>query len=293
MKLRILIGVALLSGAQGLFADVSYQETVQYTGGSLVEMMRGMQGGLMGKMIGNRMGRALQDKTFKIYLKGNKMARISDDLSMIIDTDAGTMTTIDHAKRTYSTVTLQEMQQRMEEARQKMNRGGSQDENIQFDAKIDETGNSRNIDGQTAKEYVMNLAAKGAGEQNAAMKVRSDMWLASKVSGMEEIRAFQRRMADQIGLINGFNPMMGSASAGLGQLVKQMQKLDGFPLVQDVSVSGVQSPMAGMMGNSASTGGDSGPFLTMNTQTSGFSDASVADTVFQIPAGYKEQKQRR
>ncbi len=296
MNLKVCLGVMLFSAANCAFADVSYQEAVRYTGGSLVDMMKGLQGGLLGKMGGNKLNRALENQTYKVYLKGSKMARIGQELSTIFDLDAGTITTIDHQKQAYSKMTFEEMKQRMEQAKQRMSRNGAQNPDLQFDTKVDETGNSRSIDGQTAKECVMNLTAQsGSGDngQNAAMKVRSDMWVVPSVAGLEELRAFQARLANQMGMVSGFNPAMGAANTGLAQLTKEAQKIHGFPLMQDVAISGVQSPMSAMMMGNKSAADDNTPFLTMNMESSNFSDASVVETVFQIPDGYKEQKTKR
>ena len=89
----------------------------------------------------------------------------------------------------------------------------------------------------------------------------------------------------------GFNPMLGSASSGLNQLSKEVTKIKGYPVSQDVAITGVQSPMgptAAMKGGGES-GDPNAPFLTMNTASSGFSDGAVANSVFEVPAGYKQQ----
>jgi hypothetical protein len=290
MNTVVRIGAILLATTGFVFGDVSYQETVKYTGGSLVDMMKGMQGGLMGKMMGGRMGKALQDQTFKVYVKGNKMARIGPDTATIFDLDAGTMTTIDNQKQAYSTMTFEEMNQRIEEMKQKMSKSGSQGADIQFDVKVDDTGNTKSIDGQTAKEYVMTLTAQG--QQGAGMRVRSEMWDLSSVPGLDELREFQKHMSEKLaGGSAGFNPMLGSASSGLSQLNKEVLKIKGFPVSQDVAITGVQSPMNPMMAMRGSgEGGDpNAPFLTMNTASASFSDSAISDSVFEIPAGYKQQ----
>jgi hypothetical protein len=245
----------------------------------------------MGKMMGARLGKALQDQTFKVYVKGNRMARVGADTSLIFDLDTGAITSIDHQKQSYSTMTFDEMNQRMEEMKQKMSRNGSQAPDMQFDSKVEETGKTRTIDGQTANEYLLTLTAQG--QQGAAMRVRSDMWNAPSIAGMEELRNFQKRMAEKLNnSLGGFNPLMASASSGLSQLNKEVLKMKGFPLIQDVSVSGVQSPMNPMMAmRSGSDNADpNAPFLTMTTESNSFSDSAVSDSVFQIPAGYKEQR---
>jgi hypothetical protein len=280
-------GLAFSLAAGYLVADVSYQETVRYTGGALVDMSKSMQGGLMGKMVGAKLGKALQDHTSKVYLKGNKMARVGPTVTSIIDLDAGTMTMIDSERQSYSTITFDELRQQMDQARERMAQhkaSGSGD--IKFDVKVDPTGQTREIQGQTAKEYIMTLTAQG--EQTGGMRVRSDMWTVSSVAGFDELRFFQKKMAEKMGYaMSGFNPMMGAANQGLSELTKEITKLDGYPLAQDTSIAGVQSPMGPMMGGDPNT-----PFLTTTSESSGFSTESVADSVFQIPAGYKEQKRR-
>jgi hypothetical protein len=285
----------VVTSASLLRADVSYQETVRYTGGSMVDMMRNMSSSPIGKMMGGRMGRALQDHTSTVYLKGNKMAHIGPDASTIIDLDAGTMTTIDNQRRSYTTMTFDEMNQRMKEAQEKMSRhGGNGGADIQFDVKVDDTGKTRTIDGKTAKEFVMTMTAQGQGQgqPGGGMRLRSDMWTVASETGAEELRDFYKKMATKMNysFAAGMNPMMGSAGQGLAQLAKETSKLEGYPVQQDTSVSGVQGPMMPMMG-----GGNqdpNAPFLTMSTESHNFSTGPVDDSVFQLPAGYKQQQMK-
>lgn len=284
--------ILLLAGAVCVLADVSYEESVRYTGGSLVDLMRSMSGGVMGKMGGGRMAKALEDRTYKVYLKGNKMARLSADTGTIFDLDAGTMTMIDVQKKTYSTTTFDEMNRRIEEMQNRMSKNGSHPAEIQFDSKVEPTGKTRSIDGKEAKEYVMTITAQG---QQAGMRVKSDLWVVPSISGQEELRNFQTKMAEKLKNLNGLNPVMGTASAGLTQVSKEVLKMDGYPVTQEVTISGVQSPMSPMM--AMRNGGEenkdpNAPFLIMNTDAKSFSDGAVADSIFEIPAGYKQQKMR-
>jgi hypothetical protein len=256
-------------------------------------MMKSMNNGMMGKMLGGRMGKALQDQTYKVYLKGNKMARLGADSIMIFDLDAGTMTTIDKQKQSYSTMSFDEMNQRMQQMKDRMSKDGEQPPEIQFDSKVAATGKTRTIDGHEAKEYIMTITAQG---QQGGMKVNSDLWAVASVPGVEELRNFQKKMAARLSNMNGgLNPMLGTASSGLNQLTRETMKMDGFPVVQDVTISGVQSPMNPMMAmrNGGQQDKDpNAPFLIMNTNSSSFSNESVSDSVFQVPAGYKEQRTR-
>lgn len=287
------MGALAVASASFLLGDVTYQETIKYTGGSMVDMMRNMSSSPMGKMLGGRMGHALQDRTSTVYLKGNKMAHIGQDLSTIIDLDAGTLTTIDNQRHSYSTMTFDEMNQRMKEAQEKMSRRNGSGADIHFDVKVDDTGKTRDIDGKTAKEYVMNMTAQGQQEgQTAGMRIRSDIWTVSSVAGADELRDFYKRAMSKMNYAfgGGMNPMMGNANQGLAQLAKETTKLEGYPIEQETSVSGVQGPVAPMMGGNTSD--PNAPFLTMTAESHNFSTGPVDDSVFQVPAGYKQQEMR-
>jgi len=287
MKIQFRLAIVALATAGCLLADVSYQETVQYTGGSLIDMMRGMSNSPMGKLMGGRLSKGLKDQTSKVYLKGNKLARIGEDSSTLIDLDAGTMTTIDNEHRSYTVMSFDDMNRQMQEMRQKMNkRGGSAD--LKFNAKVDATGNTREIDGNTAKEYILTVTAEG--QEGAGMSVRSDMWTVPSEPGTDELRDFHKRLSEKLNYAfgGGMNPMMGNAGQGLSELQKETTKLEGYPVLQDTAVSGVQSPMMGRNGS----GDSNGPFITMKTQSSNFSAGPVEAAVFQIPSDYKEHKAR-
>ncbi len=113
MKTPIRIGILAAAAVSCLLADASYSETVRFEGGALVDMIRGMANGPMGKT----MGQAFQDQTYTVYIKGNKMARIGTVNSSITDLDAATITNINNTKKTYYVTTFEEMKQMQAQAR--------------------------------------------------------------------------------------------------------------------------------------------------------------------------------
>ena len=269
-----------------LFADVSYQESVRYTGGTILEVVRGLSGGIMGKMGGGRLAQAFSDETYTVSLKGNKMSRVGTKTSMIYDLDAGTITIIDHQRRTYNTATFAEMKKNMDDANQRMSK---QNPNIQFDAKVDATGNIRQIDGQPAKEYILTVTAQGQEQgQQGGISIRSDLWAVADEPGAAELRAFWVHLSQKGFDTFGGNPMMGGANKGMSEMFHQLSKLDGIPVLNDTAMHGVQSPLAAMGGNND----PNAPFLTMETTSKNFSTNAVSDDSFQIPAGYKEERRR-
>ncbi len=279
MKATIRLAVLAATAVGCLFADASYSEAVRYEGGSLVEMMRGMANGPMGKM----MSQAFQDQTYAVYLKGNKMARIGPNTSTITDLDAGTITNINHTRKTYSVTTFEEMKQMQAQMQSRM-KGG--DTNVDFNIKVDKTGNTKQIDGQTATEYLMTMTAKDAGS-GGGMKINSHVWLVPTEPGADEVRAFYKKLAAQNkdALGGGGNPMMGGASKGLAAAAAQLASMDGVAVETHMEMSGVSAPM-GPMGQ---PGGDpNAPAMIMATQNKNYASGAVDDGKFAIPDGYQK-----
>ena len=102
-----------------------------------------------------------------------------------------------------------------------------------------------------------------------------------------EIVDFSRKLGEKFAYAYGSSPMMGPAAGGLGAAMKEAFSQDGYPVENDVEVTGVA--MAGPMGG----GGDaSAPFMQMEMQSSNFATGAVDAAKFSVPAGYKEEKRR-
>ncbi len=279
MKSPIRIVILAAAAVSCLLADASYSETVRFEGGTLVEMLRGMANGPMGKTI----GQAFQDQTYAVYVKGNKMARIGSLTSNITDLDAGTMTNINHSKKTYTVTTFEEMKQMQAQMQTRMKSG---DTNLDFDIKVDKTGNTKKIDGQTATEYLMTMTAKDAGSSDG-MKVVSHVWMVPSEPGADEVRAFQKKMAAQYkdALSGGANPMMGGAMKGLAAATAHLASMDGVAVETHMQVSGVASPMGPM----AQQGGDpNAPAMIMGTENKNYASGAVDAAKFAVPEGYQK-----
>lgn len=278
--------------ACGLLGDVTYQQSTKFTGGSVVDMMKKMADmPLIGRMGGGAMKTAFSDQQQEVYIKGNKMASMGPLMSILYDLDAGTITTINHEKSTYSTMTFDEMRQQMEHMQQRMHKSAAQD--IDFDVKISETGQTRTIDGQTATEKLLTMTAKQASKEGQ-MVIKSHMWLIPPTPPMDEVAEFHKKLAGKAAFaMGGFSPMMGSASTGLQAAMKESFKQNGYPVLTETEVSGIAgggSPSGARIGQS---GGDpNAPLIQTETQTGSFVTAPVDDGKFVIPAGYKEEKRR-
>src|ERR1700722_6681739 len=166
--------VALLAGGVLMhsfaFADVSYQETTQVTGGSMMGMPK------MAGALSSQARQATAPVTSTVMIHGGRMVRSNPHTTEIIDLDQQTITFIDHDKRTYSQVTFQEMQQQMAKmsAQAKSAKNpGSDGSQMSFSAPISSSGESRQLDGQTARESLLTLTmtanSADAGSPKAGM----------------------------------------------------------------------------------------------------------------------------
>ena len=174
----------------------------------------------------------------------------------IIDLDGRSITNIDTKKKTYSTITFDEMKARMEEARKKAaaeqaKRNKEQPSQVKIVPKVTitpGTGSKKILD-YNAKETKMRVdmemtsddpKAKG---QTANMWVDSDSYIAP-VKGYDEVKHFYQRMAKELDWLPG--TMMGGNAQIAPAMVeyrKSATALNGMPLFSLVSVG-----MAGQQG---------------------------------------------
>jgi hypothetical protein len=235
-----------------LFADFTYQQTTQITGGSIVTMMK-----MMGAF-SSQARKANEPVVSTIYLKGNRMADVSRDSIEIIDLDNETITNIDLIKHTYTVMTFQQIKEQMERAREEMKKKqaeqaaktpppanpNAQDVKMSFDVHVRKTGAAKQISGLDANETIMTLMMNATDQKSqqtaGAMAITNDMWLVPEIPGYSELRDFHIRMAQKMDIMNSGlgmdiskmllqNPGAGQALADMG---KEMQKIEGVPIMQ-------------------------------------------------------------
>ena len=236
-------GVVLMSAAS-LLADFQYQQTTEITGGVVKGLMR--FAGAFKKSVN-------EPVTTKVYVKGNRMAHVSDRTASVVDLDKETITEIDFEKKTYSVMTFAEMKQALEDAMARAQKQSkNKDENVQMNVKaaVKETGQSKQINGVNTNEFIMTLVMEGKDEksdQTGGFGVTSDMWMAPDIDGYDEVRDFQRRLAEKLGMTLGggmlerAQMMQPQLAKGFVEVAKEMSKLKGVPVTQVMRMGGTQN----------------------------------------------------
>jgi hypothetical protein len=245
---RAAILALTLAMPTALFADYSYQETTQITGGSILSMLK------MAGTFSSQARKAGDPVVSSIYLKGSRLANVSADSIEIIDLDKETVTHVDVARKTYTVITFQQMKDQVAKARQQLESqpktaqqptAPANPDNVKmsFDVKVRETGVTKQVSGLDAKEAIMTMtmnATDQTTQQTGAMAVTNDMWLVPEVPGYGQIGEFYKRMAAKMGSMTAGIGMDLSklvaqnpgASQALVDMGKEMQKIKGVPIMQ-------------------------------------------------------------
>jgi hypothetical protein len=264
-SLNLLVACTLLSTYTNAFADFTYQETTQITGGSVVSMM---------KMAGtfSKTARQAGDPVIStVTIKGNRMMRVNKDSTEIIDLDAGTITIIDNIKKQYTVMTFEQMRQQMDAAMAKAkaqqakqppqpaNNNDAQNVDIKFDVKVRNTSATRDVAGLSAKESILTMTVDATDRQSGqtgSLAITNDMYLAPDIPGYEEVRDFYKRYAMKMGTVmsGAMNAQImalmqqPSAGKGMAEMVEEMAKLKGIPVLQimrmGTTVDGIPLPAA-------------------------------------------------
>jgi hypothetical protein len=232
-----------------LLADFSYEESTKITGGMMAGMM---------KFAGAFSKQAREPLQSMVAVKGNRMLHGNKERASVIDLDSETITEINYQKKTYSVVTFAEMKQAMEQAMQRMKNAPQQPQqpqesqekkpDVKTDFKLDvkETGQTKEIAGLQTKEVILTMKMEGTDQQSGnkgAMVVISDMWLAAKIPGYDEIAKFHRRMAEKMAWTpdsGGMNAMMArpDMARAMENMRKEGSKMNGTPVLTVMKMTG-------------------------------------------------------
>ena len=237
-----------LSGSLA-FADFSYEQRSQVTGGAMAGMM---------KLAGTFSKKLREPASTWTYVKGNKIAHVTGATSQIYDIDAETITQIDQEKKTYSVVTFAQMREALSKMGSEMKTDAKVDTQVQIDVK--ETGRKRQIADQSTSEMLLSFIYEmkdKKGQESARMETQSSSWLATNIPGWKEYSEAQKRLGlkmarggaagSPFGGGPGMQPGMGESWAALSE---KMAKMNGVPMLQIVRMGPAgQLPPSATMGD--------------------------------------------
>ena len=229
---RVLV-TGLAAGAL-LLADFSYEQTSKVTGGALSGMMR--VAGVFSKAARGPM------KT-TVFVKGDRMATVTDSSVDVIDLNEETFTHIDLEKKQYSKATFAEMAKAMENmaARTSNKKQADAEAEVNFKAEVNPTGDAKSVNGVNARRTLVVISLEGTDKKSGdsgAMRFINDMWMAPDVPGYEEVRAFSRKMAEKLAwspvgnMARAIAAQQPGSEKAMAELVKEMSKLEGVPVLQ-------------------------------------------------------------
>jgi hypothetical protein len=241
-------GTAILIciAARCVYADFSYEQTSRITGGAMVGAMK------FAGAFSKDARKAMDPIKSTTLIKGNRMVHRTVDSASIIDLDKETITQINYGKKTYSVATFAQIKQAMDDMSQKMREQKAKSEkgnpgeqvDMHFDVKVNDTGQTKLINGNNAHQLIMTITMQGADAKSGTkggIDMTTDMWIAPQVSGYQEVRDFYRRMSEKLEWTPGANPIMMSRpdmARAMAQLYKEGSKLDGMPVYETIKMGG-------------------------------------------------------
>ena len=287
------LGIILLA-SRFTFADASYQETTQITGGSMVAPLKSMS------FLSKSMRDMLAPTTTTTMIHGNQKAVVSKDFTEITDLDKETVTHIDNLHKTYTVVTFAQMRQAFQQMPKQMQQAQDQAKQAQqqqqqqpksdlktsFDVSVKNTGVSKEINGLTSQEQLVTLQMhvtdpNAPPTQTSAVTyvVTTDAWISPDPPEVKEIQDFDKRFGQKLmegvdlsafkaqmtqmhdmsqnpGMSQMFAGKPGSAEA-MAEMGKEMAKLQGTRVMEVTRMGGSGTGPAGAQ-NSAQNS-DSAP----------------------------------
>lgn len=214
------------------------------------------------------------------YLKGSKMridqARGDDQTSMIIDADAQRMISLNHKKKEAEIYDMTKMAADMQKI-----------QSSDIKANVTPTSQTRQIAGQTCTVHNIEIEIPMTmGNNSMSMVMAGPACLVKNAPGAKDYETFYKTAVEK-GLFFS-DPRQARAqpgqAKGMARLYQEMASR-GLPYAQEFTMKFQGNDMmAGMMNK---MGG-----ATMSTEVTSVTTGPLADSLFEIPAGYKQKQQK-
>jgi hypothetical protein len=214
------------------------------------------------------------------YVKGSKMridqTRGEDETSMIIDAEAQRMVSLNHKKKEAEIYDMAKLAADMQKIQAS-----------DIKASVTPTSQTRQIAGETCTVHNIEIEIPMAmGSNSMTMVMAGPACLVKNAPGAKDYEAFYKTAVEK-GLFFS-DPRQAKAqpgqAKGLARLYQEMAAR-GMPYAQEFTMKFQGNEMmAGMMNK---MGG-----ATMTTEVTSVTTGPVADSLFDIPAGYKQKQQK-
>jgi hypothetical protein len=153
-------------------------------------------------------------------------------------------------------------------------------------ASIKANGQTKTISGKTATGYDMEVSMPtspgGAKEMTMTVTLKGPMWVVKDAPGTAEYHAFYKAAAEKGWIFTDPRAAKGAygQARSMTEMYRQLAETGGVPyeMTFDIKMSG-EGPMAAIMSR---MGGMSSTTIVDSIET-----GAVADTMFEVPAGYK------
>lgn len=191
-----------------------------------------------------------KDSTIKVWAASDRMRRDDGDQSMIFRLDKNRLYIVDHADKTYSEIALpidlRKMMPKGSEAMADQIAAG-----MKVTVQVAPRDETKKINQWNARRYDVTV------QSAMGMKIATTMWVSKEIEGFAP-----------------FNKMAGAMASlqpGSGEWVKQLEKIDGFPVLTESQVDALGAKF-----------GTREELVAVETK------AAPAGT-YDLPAGYKAQ----
>jgi hypothetical protein len=254
-KVVTIAGLLALASST-LLADFSYQETGTITGGMMKSLMK------MAGVFNKNAREAEKPIVSTVAVKGDKMVRRNDLHMSVVDLSAKTITSVDMQKKTYTVMTFEQMKQMMQQMSERMHQQDPNDPQMQIKVSAAATGKTKAFSGMDAKEMLVKIEMQSTDPKTGktgSLPITVDSWIAPAADGYGEVRAFYKRMADEIGWTPGGNMFMSrpEVAKGMAEAEKEVSALNGMPVFETMNMGMTGQP--GSDGQSGANGQTDAP----------------------------------
>jgi hypothetical protein len=249
-----------------------------------------------------------------VAIKGHKMARVDARSTMVIDTEAQTMTTVNNENRTYYVTTFEEMRKMLDGA------GGGPVGVSDLKVDVKDGDQSKTLLGHETHSKILTITSTITDEKSGAKidtVIQNELYMARGVEGSEELRNFYKK-ASGLPWAQGGGPGMNRPEMmkAMSEAYRAAGSMDGLPLMTVMTITGAMPGMPAMPAGADGAGGnpmegkmaalaaimakrrqqqsgapaapDQAPnaLMQMTIEVTSVSNKPVDPALFEIPAGY-------